>query len=461
MMKHRTSLLVVVLCGTILIGASSAAAGDAPLSAATPSLAASTLQVWATPENLANTATDSRVPSLVVTGGGTVHAVWEEEESIYHTSGSSGSWPAPAQAVLGDSPSLTLDSSNVVHMAFVSEIGGSFDVFYARWDGGGWTLPVNVSATSGVSSAPVIAFAPGDSLHIVWADNTGGTMALYHGQSSDGSSWSTFPIPNGTGSTPALAVSSNGILHLAWQSADTDTGLDEIWHTQLSGGSWSLPENISASPDEASTAPSLAVDPITHMAGHTVHIVWQEALGPNTAIYYSSGQSGAWIQAGDASGTLQSAKFPALGINSAGIGFLLWDEGSVIMGRGLYAATSTWAAREEVASDVFGISDPALFVSSSTVHAAWAEEVSAFNWDIFYSTRPACVLPADMDRDGDVDIVDIMEVAGRWRTSCEYPDPDSNPATPNYEAHYDLNGDCNIDIVDIMVVAVDWGESCN
>ncbi len=451
----RASLLVVLLCSAIVIGASSAAAGDAPLTVAAPSLAASTLQVWATSENLANTATDSRAPRLVVTGNGTVHAVWEEEESIYHTSGGSGPWSAPAGAVLGDSPSLALDSSDGVHMTFVSEIGGSFDVFYARWDGSGWTLPVNVSVTSGVSSAPVIAFVPGNSLHIVWADNTGGTLALYHGQSSDGSSWSTFPIPNGTGTTPALAIGSDGILHLAWQSPDADTGLDEIWHMKFSGGSWSLPENISATPNETSTGPSLAVAP-----DNTVHIVWQEALGSNTAIYYSSGQLGDWTQANDVSGTLQSAKFPALGINAAGNGFLLWDEGSVIMGRELYAATGTWAAREQVASDVFGISDPALFLNSNTVHAAWAEEVSAFNWDIFYSTRPVCGLPADVDGDGDVDVVDIMLVASRWRTSCDNRDPDNNPGTPNYEARYDLNDDCSINIVDIMLVAVNWGERC-
>ena len=91
---------------------------------------------------------------------------------------------------------------------------------------------------------------------------------------------------------------------------------------------------------------------------------------------------------------------------------------------------------------------------------AWAKEVSAFNWDIFYSTRPACVLPADVDSDGDVDIGDIMLVASRWHTSCETPDPDSNPATPNYEAHCDLNDDCSIDIADIMLVAVNRGERC-
>ena len=40
-----------------------------------------------------------------------------------------------------------------------------------------------------------------------------------------------------------------------------------------------------------------------------------------------------------------------------------------------------------------------------------------------------------VDGDSDADIGDIMLVASRWHTSCETPDTDSNPATPNYEAH--------------------------
>ena len=53
-----------------------------------------------------------------------------------------------------------------------------------------------------------------------------------------------------------------------------------------------------------------------------------------------------------------------------------------------------------------------------------------------------------------------MSVASRWRTSCENPDPDNNPDTPNYDPLYDFDSDCDIDIVDIMLVVVHWGETC-
>lgn len=66
----------------------------------------------------------------------------------------------------------------------------------------------------------------------------------------------------------------------------------------------------------------------------------------------------------------------------------------------------------------------------------------------------------DFDGNCEVDVVDIMQVACRWQTSCENPDPDNDPDTPNYDAFYDVNKDCVIDIEDIVQVAACWGDTC-
>lgn len=55
---------------------------------------------------------------------------------------------------------------------------------------------------------------------------------------------------------------------------------------------------------------------------------------------------------------------------------------------------------------------------------------------------------------------DIQAVAARWRLTAANPDPDGDPATPNYEARFDLDQDGDIDIADLMRVAGRWGESC-
>ena len=57
----------------------------------------------------------------------------------------------------------------------------------------------------------------------------------------------------------------------------------------------------------------------------------------------------------------------------------------------------------------------------------------------------------DLDRDCDVDVVDIMAVASRWNCRC---------GDECYEAPYDLDDDCDIDIVDIMGTAARWQWTC-
>lgn len=67
----------------------------------------------------------------------------------------------------------------------------------------------------------------------------------------------------------------------------------------------------------------------------------------------------------------------------------------------------------------------------------------------------------DFDNDGVVDLDDIVAVAVRWPLTITDPDPDNNPATPNYEPLYDLNSDGAITVIDIMMVSGRWQQSCS
>ena len=57
----------------------------------------------------------------------------------------------------------------------------------------------------------------------------------------------------------------------------------------------------------------------------------------------------------------------------------------------------------------------------------------------------------DFNRDCNVGVADIMEVASRWRMTDDDLD---------WDARYDLNGDGIITVVDIMIVAANWGATC-
>jgi len=95
-----------------------------------------------------------------------------------------------------------------------------------------------------------------------------------------------------------------------------------------------------------------------------------------------------------------------------------------------------------------------------SLHGALAaDEGSGVATAVISEAGPSGLL-GDFNGDCRVDIVDIMRVASRWQTSCENPDPDHDPDTPNYDALYDVNDDCVIDVVDIMLVASHWGDTC-
>jgi len=63
----------------------------------------------------------------------------------------------------------------------------------------------------------------------------------------------------------------------------------------------------------------------------------------------------------------------------------------------------------------------------------------------------ASSLFGDLDCDCDVDVMDVMMVASRWR--CRRGDE-------CYDARCDLDDDGEIDIMDIMQVAARWGDTC-
>lgn len=98
-------------------------------------------------------------------------------------------------------------------------------------------------------------------------------------------------------------------------------------------------------------------------------------------------------------------------------------------------------------------------------YGAWPQEtvaklpalVSGYLWayapfsygDLFLAQSEPSNFWADVDRDHDVDIMDIQLVAGRWGTD-QY--------SANYLALYDVNSDGCIDIFDIQLVASWWNK---
>ena len=372
-MRKGIGLALVLLVGLFGWGEALSGEGDSPAESS-----------WAPGVNVSNSSQDSRAPTLVVDGEGVIHLVWEEGLFIYHSHGGGASWSTPAFAATGEEPALALGPDGTIHLAWSNEFGGNFEIYYSCWEGGQWSLPRNVSSTSGVSVLPDIVVAADGTHHVVWSDNSPGYPVIYHGWSDDGILWSNFPVPSARGTAPAVAVGSEGQVHVAWQDVDDATGFYEVYYSCREDDQWSLPENISDSPEQDSTLLALAV------SDGTVHLAWEEA-GVDYEVYYSSGHVGFWSVQEDVSQTSNNSYLPNLALDGWGNLHLAWDEAgpaSSILYRERRAAHSSWSATTSISDNPSGVSDPVLFPQGDEViHSAWVEEVGQSNGDIFYSYR--------------------------------------------------------------------------
>jgi hypothetical protein len=269
----------------------------------------------------------------------------------------------------------------MAHLVLVNEFGGNYEIYYCRWNGSTWSLPRNVSNTSGVSSSPALAIAPDGMLHVVWADNTPGYNVIYHAY-WNGTYWLNEPIPNALGGAPTIAVDMNGVVHVAWQDRDTPSAPYEIYYSRWNGANWSLPENLSDSATEQSIIPNIAVD-----GSSEAHILWQERANNYYTIYYTWGRVGFWSIPERISEDEVDAYLPNAATAPGGnIIYAGWDESTVILYRKrVKAYNSPWWQPTVVLSDTQGVSDLQLAVSANGgLHAVWAKRVAAGNWDVFY-----------------------------------------------------------------------------
>jgi hypothetical protein len=280
----------------------------------------------------------------------------------------------------GEQPAIAVDNAGVAHVVFVNEFGGNYEIYHCRWNGSAWSLPRNVSNTSGVSSSPGLAIAPSGMLHVVWADNTPGYNVIYHAY-WDGRYWINEPVPNATGGAPAVAVGADGIVHVAWQDRDAPGAPYEVYHSRWNMVSWSLPENLSDSAAEQSIIPSLATD-----AKGEKHVVWQEKVNGRYAIYHTQSVFSSWSVPVRISGEEVEGYLPCIAATSSGTVYAGWDESTRAQYRQKRADNASWSAVTLVMSDPVGVADLQLAVDGKgRLHAVWTQRVDAENWDVFYA----------------------------------------------------------------------------
>lgn len=307
-------LLTILLAGGGLLARLPAARADAEV------------KPWSAPFAIATGLSDAARPALAYTPDGKAHALWESAGTIYYAARPTGAaWTGAVRVAAGLSPALAVDSNGMLHAVFANQFLGNYDIFHIMLREGGWSLPVNVSRTYGVSVSPALAAGPDGALFAAWMDNSPGYWTIYVGN-WQGGFWSSNAVPHARGQSPSIAISAQGVVFLAWQdrlpAAEGSTGLFEIYNSQRIAGAWTLAINVSDIAVTDSIGAHIAVTP-----NGFGHVAWVDG---GQAVRYAFGKGYYWPDPETVALGAGGARGPRIVATNDALLHLAWDEGDAV-----------------------------------------------------------------------------------------------------------------------------------
>jgi hypothetical protein len=212
----------------------------------------------------------------IASDGDVVHILWADGRLYYHRSENGGrTWHDDSRAFAslesGVEHVSALATNGVVHVLF----GNRSNLYYRRGEQEGteWSSPKALaSSQSQMLSKASLALAPGNGLHVVWADyvESSGSMEgvlLYRTSSDGGVTWRdtenlftaegapiTQPTVAATGESVIIAWLSDGTLHYLTLQGGQRTFLETIEHAWPAGGAQRTLDLVSCGQDTACLA---------------------------------------------------------------------------------------------------------------------------------------------------------------------------------------------------------------
>lgn len=348
---------------------------------------------WSAPENVSSS-TGRAVNPVVVPSADTVHLLWEEHGRVYHAVQRAGQWSAPRSVATGQRPSAGLSADGAVHVVFSNEFAGRYNVFYVAWANDVWSLPRLVSKTPGMSTFPSLAVDRAGVVHAVWADTSPGYSVIYHGWLQN--TWLNEPLSNARGTAPTLALDGAAeVLHVAFQASGISNAQREILHMQGRKYEWSLPENISMSPEQESLGVTMACAP-----DGSTHLAWQEHVGNQAHIRYANGRQGAWYPPQPVSDLAVDGREPQIEVTQTRQLSLIWRTGDTIQGTRRELPGGEWLPTKPLVANPGGLDGLTLAgAPGGELHLAWSGWDSSSERAVFHSehgplTRPKVYVPS-------------------------------------------------------------------
>lgn len=334
---------------------------------------------WSAPQNISSSPGASTNPVALTAADNTLHVLWEEDQRILHAARLNGEWSAPAAIATGQQPAASLADDGVVHVVYTNEFSGQFRVFYIQWQDGTWSLPRLVSKTTGLSALPSLAIDSEGVIHAVWADLTPGFSIIYHGWLEE--TWLNEPLHNARGTAPVLSHDPQGnALHVGWQSRGIGDGPYEVFHAQGTTYRWSLPENISVSPQNESVNAHLASD-----RQGVLHLVWQEHSESSVSIHYAAGREGNWTASEVISDQSVNAYGPVVLITHGNQLNVVWRQSNAVVYRRHAGGLDAWLPARVLVINDSGLDSVDLSSGSQgELHLVWSGWMGSTERDVFH-----------------------------------------------------------------------------
>lgn len=364
----------VVIAREVLTGA---AALDGRRQALAAASVAGTMAAWSAPAPIVSKLPKAAKPTLVIAPDRTAHIVYESLGAIYHASQPpSGSWGAPRKIATGVSPSAAFDAQGRLHVVYINEFMGNYDVYHVRLTDQGWTAPIDASNTSGRSADPAIVADAGGKLHMAWMDNTSGAWAIHTGTWS-GTRWTSSPVTNGRGQSPALAMTPQQTLILAWQDR-VPTGIDtwghfDIYQSERKDQFWGLPVNVSVNASVNPEADAIGVS-IAVTADGFVHLAWSN---DEKQVRYNLGRGLYWPWPVDVGSPRELIRGVDLRLGDDGLLYIGWDEGTGISVAAAAPGAQVWPTMGLPGAQSGLFSDVSLTKTAEGMAMTWVFQIHA------------------------------------------------------------------------------------
>ena len=250
-----------------------------------------------------------------------------------------------------------------------------------------WTTSKRITWTSGFSLAPAVAIDSKDAIHVVWMDNTTGSYDIYYRKSEDGgATWSprqSIVQTSGDSIYPAIAIGSSGALHVVWY--DQTYGYPEIYYKKSpdAGMTWNPAKRLTCTTSSWSEDPAIAID-----TNDVVHVVWLDESPGNPDVFYRSSSDGGTTWTAARRLTWTSGNTATLSIVSASSEtiYAAWGNGppTEIYSKKSPDGGATWSFVTRLTWTSGSSWEPAMAADSKdTIHLVWRDETPG-NPEIYY-----------------------------------------------------------------------------